>query len=251
MKLLKNKKFYLSILIDFSFLAVLYFFVLFIFKKIRDYAFTVQEFGANLKEIENVVQENISLLDYNMLLGNVEVMNSAIQRIMFFFFIFLAGSFILYCLFQGVQWFVTTNSKNFKKYLWKFSLVSLFSVSISLYLIWNILLKVKPLFLNYLEGISVFGLGIKVILLIILILILWYFTSICYVFLGKYNLIQTLKRMFLFKGVIGYLASVVLVFLVVFLFLRFNLQGFYLIIELILIVGIINYYRYYLKSEVL
>ncbi|TKJ18560.1 MAG: hypothetical protein CEE43_17615 [Promethearchaeota archaeon Loki_b32] len=169
MKLLKNKKFYVSILIDFSFLFILYFFVLFIIKKIQSYALKLQDFGLNLKQAESIIQQNASLLDYNLLLNNVELINQVIQKVLILFFLLLVGSFLMYILFQGTQWsFILSNLKNFKKYFWKFSLVSFVSFSLSLLFLYYILLNVRIIFVNYLTGVSFYSPIIKIVLLIVL-----------------------------------------------------------------------------------
>ena len=75
MNILKNKKFYASIIIDSTFLTVLFLFLVFIIKKIMGYIFLLQEFGGNLKNFESIIQENMSLLNNDLLLNNIELIN--------------------------------------------------------------------------------------------------------------------------------------------------------------------------------
>jgi hypothetical protein len=243
----KNKKFYTSILIDFSFLLILYGFIYFIAQKIRGYAFLLQNFGANLSNIESVIQENISMLDYNLLLNNLEVINSVMQKVLFLFFALLAGSFLIYCIFEGYQWSFILKKK-FKKYILKFSLVSLFSFLLSLFLLWNIVIKVRPLLINYFSNISIFGLVTKVVVLSILLFVLGYYTHVCYVLLANNKVIDALKKTFKFRNLKSILTSLGLFLLVIgiiVLFLMLNLIGlFWFVIMLFLILFVWNYCRY-------
>lgn len=246
MKLLKNKKFYVSVLIDFSFLLILYGFIFLIAQKIREYAFMLQNF--DLSDIEAIIQENMSMLDYNMVLGNLDVISDVMQKISFMFFILLVGSFILYCLFQGFNWNRILKIK-FKKYFWKFSLVSLVSFSLSLLFLWYILFNVRGLMVNYFSNLPLFGLILKIVFLFILILVLWYYTSVCYVLLKENKIIDSLKKSFKFKNlrsVFVYFVCFILVMLILVLFLVLNLSNIYwLVVEVFLILFVVNYCKSY------
>ncbi len=248
MKLLKNKKFYTSILIDFSFLLILYGFMFFIIKKIREYAFMLQNFGADLSNIEAVVQENRSMLDYSLIMNNLEVVNKVMQKISLYLFLLLAGGFVLYCLFQGFQWSYILKVK-FKKYISRFSIVSLASLALILLFLWYILFNIRTLMMNYFEGLSLTGSIIKIIFWFVLIFVLGYYTHVSYVFLGENNIRTSLKKTYKFRNLKSILTSLglfLLILSIIVFFLIENLSGFWLVVELILILFVWNSCRYHL-----
>ena len=250
MKILKNKKL-VSILIDFSFVLLFFSFFYYLFVKIKAYGLLLQEVGFDLTNIENVIADNIDLLNSQLLMNNLKVVSELSQKISFLFFVLLVGCFLLYCLFQSIQWsYILNNLKNYKRYVWKFILVSLVSFSLTLYILWHILIKVRPIFLNYFSGISSSSFILKLIILVILLLILWFYTFICYVYLGKGKFIDSLKKTLSFfdkKVIFNYILSVIAVVFVLIIFNQFNLVGlFWWIIELLWILLIVNRYRYYL-----
>lgn len=247
MKFLKNKKFYYSILIDFSFLLILYGFILLIAKKIRGYAAVLQSFGADLSNIEAVVQENMSMLDYSLILNNLDVVNKVMQKISFYLILLLAGGFVLYSLFQGFQWSFILK-KSFKKYIFRFSIVNLASLSLILLFLWYILFNIRTLMMDYFSGLPFYGSIIKIIFWFVLLFVLGYYTHVCYVFLGDNNIRTSLKKAYKFRNLKSILTSLGLFFLIISIIVFFlieNLSGwFWLIVELILILFVWNSCRY-------
>ncbi len=251
MKIFKNKRFYASILLDFSFLFALYMFLSLVIKEIKSYAYVLQDFGNKLSSLEPTIQANITNLDYTQLLSNVEIINQIAQKIIFLFSVMLIGSFILYLSFQSVQWsFILSKLKNLKKYFLKFGIVSLFSFLLFITFLWYMLLNARNIILSYLSSMPTTNLFIKLILLYALIFLLGYYTNVCYVFLNKHKFLEALKKTILLnniKSMLVYLACFVSILLILVLWPMFNLSSIYLIIlEIILILTIINWFRYYL-----
>lgn len=251
MKLFKNKRFYASILLDFSFLTILYLFLSMVIKEIKSYAYVLQDFGNKLSSLEPAIQTNMSNLDYGLLLNNVEIINQVAQKIIFLFFLMLAGGFLLYLSFQSVQWsFILSKLKNLKKYFLKFSIVSLFSFLLFITFLWYMLLNARNIILSYLSNMPMTDLAVKLILLYALIFLLGYYTSVCYVLLNKHKLLEALKKTFLFnniKSMLVYLVCFILILLILVLWPILNLSSIYwIILEVILILTIINWFRYYL-----
>lgn len=247
MKFCKNKKFYVSILIDFSFLLILYYFLVLIIQKIKSYALILQDFGLDMAKVESIIEENMSMFDYSLIMNNLEKVNAVMHKISLLFLILLIGSFLIYCLFQSVNWSYILRVK-FKKYFWKFCLVSLFSFSLSLLFLWFILLNIKSLMVNYSGNLPLFGFIIKILLLFILLFVLGYYTHVCYILLAKNKVVDALKKTFKFKNLKSILTSLGLFLLIIgiiILFLMLNLTGLFLIVVMLfLILFVWNYCRY-------
>jgi len=181
-----------SLLIDFFFLFIFSLIYYFFFEKIMDRVISLLMLTG--KAFQGLTQTDVSL----NILSNQQQMNSLIISIGFWVGGLAVLTYLLYCIFQGTNWFFA--HKIFKEKLNCLGYIKrFFAVNTLWYIVFMIIayFYVKALiFTNVLKISSNFG-TIRIFSLIILI-ILCYFVFISYVLIKKHGFIDSIKKSFSF-----------------------------------------------------
>lgn len=206
MKFKNIKHFLVFLLIDFIFVFCLFNFVKFMFKKVQDYFLNLQNFNLDLQGLEETFLENASNLNLDLLGGNLEIVNQIMQKVMYYSVYTLIGIFLLYCLFQAVQWNLVCNKLKFKKfgkYLLSFILINIPIAFILVYIFYGISYNLRGVVFSswvsntYLEEQMSFGGSLPLlIILIVLFLLVEYIGVNIYVFMNKYKLKEAILKSF-------------------------------------------------------
>lgn len=222
MKFLKNilsiqkKKILLFLILDFSFLALL-FLAFYSFKKLlEDYANKIALFGPELQEIYTQLSQSTELNTVELALLNAKLSQISMYLTKLYIIsalIFLA-LFVAWCFIEGFNWKLSRNALNFKEkklkkkknYLLQFFLISLIWLIVSVILI-KILSILVPRPIDILTFISVFVLT-------------FYFSTIAFTYIDyERSIWQVIKSGFLTALKKRYiLFPVVLVLVILFLF---------------------------------
>lgn len=254
---MKLKYFCSLIGIDVAFLISLYVFLLFIVKKLQSFMFELQSHTAEIGNLETAMTQNMSLINIEKLGILTENLKGMLSGMLFYFFIGILGAYLLYCLFQGINWslaynFLQRRVKVDKKYLLKFSLVSIGFLTLGLYLFYHILVSARFILLSTLVSFD-YGSLFKLIGFSILWILLIYFSFISYTLLIRYDLGEAIKHILenlKTKTFLYFLLSFFGVLAVIYLFLQvqfFNIATY--IVEIVLISLIVEKYRVYLLKE--
>jgi len=207
--LMWNKKLLLIILFDFLFLFLLFLLGGIIMNNVVNNLGVLQEKGAmlNSNELENTQESMASFLQ------QLEGLEDVVSSICLMVNLLLVGTFLLWCIFQGLNWMISDNIINkskikFKKFL-KLNVISF---------LWLIIIIIffKLFNTGLVEGLTEqekFG---AAIMLIIFFFIVFYFLSINYsLFLLSLKLKESIKKSF-FIGVVKFY-KILPVFLLIFL----------------------------------
>lgn len=223
------KQFLVFLLIDFIFLFCLSSFVKFMLSKIQNYLISLQSLNLDFSKIEETLMNNASNLNLDLFGSNLEILNQAMQKIFYYSIYALIGIFLLYCVFQAVQWNLVCNKlrfKNFGKYLLKFILVNIPILFILSLIFYGILYNVRGVVFNswieetYLENQLSFGGSIPALIIFsLLFLVILYLAINLYILMNKYKLKESiiqpfynLKSLKLLKFVCYVFAFLVLLF---------------------------------------
>ena len=254
-----KKKFFYFILIDGLFFISLFLFLNYSRNKIQGYLQSIQQYIPQLNALESLLQESTAvgnLEQSNLLLNNISsVMNKAL---IFGYFIIPLVIFVLWILFQGLNYKIIFENKTNKildyKFFLKFLVITLPFFVILTLAIFQFLFLFSD-FVPYYGG----NLNPNSLLYLVIFgpIILFYLLYIFYSLLNDNGLIKTMKKGFLlsinkiyylFPLYIGYLIIFIL-FLVAFLnnFVfyigNFNAFSFVNIIITILLLILLSYYR--------
>ena len=254
---MKLKKLSLLAAIDTSFLALVYFVVVYVLRTIKDSLALIQSFAGDLQGASILAQENSSMVDVGNLLQNLETINQIASKITMIAVGSFVLLFILYCLVQSIQWSLIFESfKNYKNYLMKFASVS-FGYCIFLFVIgYYLLINLKEFipsfwFSNNFKGEVFF----YIVLLLFLILILSYFMQILYVYLRKHTISEASNlamKTFYKRSKLGLLFLVIFIGILGFVVISVrSVSGIvFNILELFIVSLIFNSYRIYLYEKI-
>ena len=130
-------------LIDFIALALFFYFTRYVIQTVRDYYQIIQNLTPQIDQFGVVLQQNSSLFDMNALAGNLEVISSMSNKIFLLFLLLALASFLIYNISQSINWNLSLNEfkfKNYKKYLKRFTIISIPSFIILIYLGFKLIL---------------------------------------------------------------------------------------------------------------
>src|SRR3989344_506959 len=245
---MKLKKLSLLAAIDTSFLALVYFCVVYVLRTIKDSLVLIQSFAGDLQGASILAQENSSMVDVGNLLQNLETINQIASKITMIAVGSFVLLFILYCLVQSIQWSLIFESfKNYKNYLMKFA-----SVSIGYCLLINLKEFIPSFwFSNNFKGEVFF----YIVVLLFLILVLSYFMQILYVYLRKHTISEASNlamKAFYKKYQLGLLFLVIFIGILGFVVISVrSVSGIvFNILELFIVSLIFNSYRIYLFDKI-
>ena len=254
---MKLKKLSLLAAIDTSFLALVYFVVVYVLRTIKDSLALIQSFAGDLQGASILAQENSSMVDVGNLLQNLETINQIASKITMIGVGSFVLLFILYCLVQSIQWSLIFESfKNYKNYLMKFASVS-FGYCIFLFVIgYYLLINLKEFipsfwFSNNFKGEVFF----YIVVLLFLILVLSYFMQILYVYLRKHTISEASNlamKAFCKNYKLGLLFLVTFIVILGFVVISVrSVSGIvFNILELFIVSLIFNSYRIYLYEKI-
>ncbi|MFA5176273.1 MAG: hypothetical protein WC413_03385 [Candidatus Nanoarchaeia archaeon] len=181
--MIKKTKFKKLFTINILFTVFLISISLFIKKQMSSYIQKLTLVSYQIQNIQQSLQENITS---NIAAANTQLtdLNSMISNMVYFWYIFIPLSFfIIWCIFQSYNFYTLSKEKNFKKYLLRFSIIT-----IPFYLI--IIFILSKLF----NQLSEFSLIFSIIYLIIL-LILPYFLLLSYLNINSIkNILKSAKN---------------------------------------------------------
>jgi len=191
-KAVKKRPRYLAVpfLFDLPFLIVFFFVYYFFFEKIMDKIISLLMLTG--KVFQGLTQTDISL----NILSNQQQMNSLIISIGFWILGLIVLSYTLYCIFQGLVWFIAhkmlEEKTNFKEYIKRFFGVNILW-GISFIIIAYFYVK-AVIFTQVLKSQS--NLGMVSTFSAILLIVLCYFAFISYVLIKKHGFIDSIKKSF-------------------------------------------------------
>lgn len=247
MKIKQIKEFLILLLIDFMFLFLVLKFIKFIFEKIKDYIFSLQNLSFSFLNLEENLLENVSKLNFNMLGGDLNILNSVIQKIVYYSIFAFIGVFLLYCLFQAISWNLVCNRfrfKSFWKYLLKFVLVNIPLCFVLICILYGVLYNLRGVVFSswisgtYLEEQFSFGGSFPVLIVLLILFLGVIFLAVnIYILMNRYKFMDAILRSFKnfrdYKLVSRYCFYVLILFLCLFV-LRINVVlGFVLFLCLV------------------
>lgn len=257
---MKLKYFFSLISIDTAFLFSLYFFLLFIIGKLRDLMSEVQSYTIDIGSIESLMSKNMSLVDLDKLSLVTGTFRDTLSKFLVYVFIGALGIFLLYSFFQGINWNLAYNflKNKFKidyKYVLKFSLVSIFVLSLGIFFSYHILLSARYLLVGKLLSSTIDPNSLFKLIAYCLLLVLWlYISSIFYALLNKYNLKETIKRFMenlKIKFFLYFLISLSAILIVIYLFLNLQIQNIITyLVEIVILSIIVEKFRIYLLKNI-
>ncbi len=221
------------------------------FNKVQDYLLGLQSLDLDLQSLEETFLENASNLNLDLLGSNLEIVNQIMQKIMYYSFYTLIGVFLLYCLFQSIQWNLVCNKLKFKKfgrYLLSFILINIPIVLVLIYIFYGISYNLRSVVFSswitgtYLEEQMGFSGSLPLlIILIVLFLIVGYLAINIYILMNKYKLKDAILKSF--SNLKDY--KLILRFLIYFVILSLALSMFVInvILGLILFLSLVQIFR--------
>lgn len=203
----ENYLFFLGL--DFACCIIFYFLFMFSFKKIQEYTLQLWEIAPKLEEINSQLVEGVQNVDITLIEPYLDAITSAYQGIIITSVIFLILTFLLWSIFQSLQWrivYLASKKKlayknlDMKHYFPKFLLFNLpffLIISVALYFFggWLRLLLIALVTTIPLS----FSLVIVSLLLFLFFILLFYLVSVLAVFLNKESWKQALKKTFTLK----------------------------------------------------
>ncbi len=139
-------------LIDFIALALFFYFTRYVIQTVRDYYQIIQNLTPQIDQFGVVLQQNSSLFDMNALAGNLEVISSMSNKIFLLFLLLALASFLIYNISQSINWNLSLNEfkfKNYKKYLKRFTIISIPSFIILIYLGFKLIVLLRTFILDF------------------------------------------------------------------------------------------------------
>jgi len=205
-KIKKIRNFLILLLVDFVFLFFVINFIKFMFKKILSFVMSLEDLSINLQLFEENFLENASSIDLSLFSGNLEILNQVMQKIFYYSVYTLIGVFLLYCLFQAIDWNLVCNKfkfKNFGRYLLRFILINIPFGFVLLWIFYGMMYHLRGVVFNswisgtYLEEQMSFGGSLfALIFLFVLFFVVFYLMVNIYILMNKYKLKETLFRSF-------------------------------------------------------
>ncbi len=131
-----KKNFSVLFLFELGFWFSVFFFLVYVKKKLFDYIAAFNQYSPQLAAIQQAAQENV--LDNNAALQALTAIEGTTKDAMFFAFIIVPlVLFILWCLFQGGSWLIIKEKtvKNKKSFLWKFVAISFVIFALFVYIL--------------------------------------------------------------------------------------------------------------------
>ncbi len=257
---MKLKYFCSLVGIETAFLFSFYFFLLFIINKLRSLMSEVQSYTADIGNIESIMSQNMSLVDLDKLSLVTGTFKDTLSKFLGYIFLGILGIFLLYSLFQGINWNLAYNflKDKFKinyKYLLKFSLVSIIVLSLSIFFSYHILLSARYLLVGKLLSSTIDPNSLFKLIAYCLLLILWlYISFIFYALLSKYNLKETIKKFMenlKIKSFLYFLVGFFGVLFVIYIFLQLQIQSIIVyLVEIVIISIIVEKFRIYLLRNI-
>lgn len=252
------KKLPILVLIDFIVLGLFFYFTKYVIQTVREYYQIIQNLTPEIDKFGFVLQQNTSMLDINDLGENLEIISQMSTKIFLLFILLGLVSFLLYNISQSVSWNLSLNDfklTNYKKYLKKFTLINIPSFIVLVYLIFNLIVRLRLFILDFWFE-SYFNLkAFFIILLISLItLILIYLKFELYKLINKHPLkdsLHLLRKRF-YKNYLNFGLFLVTVFVCCLLFIliiRINPESvILLIIGVLCSLTIFNIFRSYFTN---
>lgn len=191
-KVVMKKPFYIIVpsIIDLLFLFVFFIVYYFLFENIMNKVISLLMLTG--KTLQGLTQTDITL----NVLSNQQQMNSLIINIGFWIFGLAALTYVIYCLFQGINWFIAHKifkiKINFKEYIKRFFAVNFIWYVITLIIIYFYVKAV--IYTQVLRNPS--NLGMVSTFSVILLVVLCYFAFISYVLIKKHGFIDAIKKSF-------------------------------------------------------
>lgn len=257
---MKLKYFCYLIGIDAAFLISFYFYLVFMIGKLKNVLLNLQDYASQIGGIEKLLPENLNTIDYNKLQLVTNDLKGILSGILVYFFVCMLGVFLLYCLFQGINWNLAYNflKNKFKlnyKYVLKFSLASVAFLSLGMFLFYHLLLNARFFLLGKLMEVSYDYTNIlKIAAFGILWILLTYYSFIFYALLNSNSFGKTIKdsiKKINAKNFLYFLASFFCVAAIIILFLRLGVQNIAVyFVEIITISLIVEKYRIYLLKKI-
>jgi len=191
-KAIKKNPLYLAIVpvIDIFFLFVFFIVYPFFFENIMDRIISLLMLTG--KALQGLTQTEISL----NILSNQQQMNSLIINIGFWIFGLVVLSYLLYCIFQGLVWFIAhkvlKEKTNFKEYIKRFFAVNiLWCISFIIIAYFYVKAVILTQVLRSPSNLVMVGTFSA-----ILLVVLCYFAFISYALIKKHRFIESIKKSF-------------------------------------------------------
>jgi hypothetical protein len=252
--------FFIVILIDFVFLASIFFTFYFASRIIQNNVLLIYSLGEKVEEFNQLLADNIgssALMEIN---STLEIIKQASNYIILTTIISFVLFFALWCFFKGLIWKYSYDTKKhifkgFLSYLYKFSLISLI-----------LFVVLVPLFVLFFEVIGSFvvssgiynfnlaGFLLFLLIFFIIFFLILYLFSVVFVMLNKYKTFEALKRGFL-EGIkrplmfLSFLGLWIIVFFILFIDkILYSFGRGFMIIDLILILMVFALYRFWFSG---
>jgi len=202
MKLIKSKLFWKALGLEFGFLFLFLLIGKFFTSKIYGIIVLMQELGAGLTQYEDVTGETITT-EQALALGNiVNQINNSLGQLIFNLIFFILVILVLYIGIKSLEWNLIYNGKlkDFKKYLGKFSILSILLIVILIPFFYLVLVTSRRFLLDYLfNGFFAYNELFKIALLLFVLVLVIYLVFTGYVYLNKYKFLESVIKIFSFK----------------------------------------------------
>ena len=258
MKNLNFKKLSVITLIDFVFLSLVYFLARLVISRVREYYALIQNFSVGIDQFGYILQQNASQFNINELGQKLGVINQLSNQII----LWLGGLFILiffiYSISQSLSWNLLLNNfklNNYKAYLKKFTLLNIPVFILSIYLVFILLINLRPFILDYwFEGRIAVGAFIEILFLFLLVMLIKYYTTTIYIFLNKHSLKNSLillvNKYYITKFFLVFVLTILISLYFVVMLLRINSNSItILIISALLFLSIYNFFKLFLVNK--
>lgn len=228
----KNPLYFIaSLVIDFFFLFIFFVVYYFFFENIMNKVISLLMLTG--KSLQGLTQTDITL----NVLSNQQQMNSLIISIGFWIFGLAVLTYVIYCIFQGINWFIA--HKMFKIKIKPAEYMKMF---FSVNLVWYAVVMIISYF--YVKAViytqvlrSPSNLGTVSIISLILVAVICYFAFISYVLIKKHGFIDSIKKSFSL-GIKEFLtiASMYILLILGFVLIDFILKLIFMISTILMII---------------
>ena len=200
MKNLNIKNLAKLVLIDLISVVFLFVFSRYILSKIKEFYYLIQSLTPKIDSVSLVLQQNTSLFDMNALSNNLDVISKMSNNIILLIILLFVSMFFIYNISQSINWNLVLNNfkfKNYKTYVRKFALINIPILFLLGYIIFQVLVKLKPFILNYWFE-SVFNAKefVLISLMLLAVLLVIYSSFYLYSLLNQYTVIKSAKLYF-------------------------------------------------------
>ncbi|MCX6711944.1 MAG: hypothetical protein NT139_02825 [Candidatus Woesearchaeota archaeon] len=190
-----KKKFLLFLLADGLFFGLLFYFLIFVKNKLKNYLLVLQSYGSELGTIENLQQKDIVA---SMKLDTIlRTMESITSNALFFIYILIPiVLFLLWWIFQGINFKLVYENKVKKildlKYFFRFGFISILFFIVFTF----IFLGFFNIIYSFFQGESMSLLSYKFLFYLISSLLLGYYFFVVYSLTNKYKIKDLVKKSF-------------------------------------------------------